>query len=327
VGTQQSAAGRVLVVGDIMIDILVRAEGALVKGSDRRARIVLRQGGSAANQAVWLAHFGVGVDFVGRVGAADLAAQQALLRARGVTPWLAGDAERETGRLIALIDPDGERSFLTDRSANEELSLEDIAKAPVDEARAIHLSGYSFFAPTPRAAAIATMARAKASGIPVSIDPASASFLQEVGPQQFLSWTAGANMIFPNEDEAAILTGAGDAAEQMRLLAALYPVVAIKRGANGAQLAVGQKRWSLPAQAFHAVDTTGAGDAFIASFLANWLRGSGPERCLAEAIAAGSLATRTEGGRPEILGRASAASGVDDPSGEPLRSPDRHKFP
>ena len=134
-------AGRVLVVGDVMIDVIVRAEGPPVAGSDRRARIEMRQGGSGANQAVWLAHFGAEVDFVGRVGACDAPDQEAIFRRAGVTPWLTGDPHRQTGRLVALIDATGERSFLTDRAANEALGYADIARAPIDAARLIHLSG------------------------------------------------------------------------------------------------------------------------------------------------------------------------------------------
>ena len=90
-----------------MIDWLVRPEGPLAIGSDRRAAILARPGGSAANQAVWLAHFGVAVDFVGRVGESDHAAQMALFRRSGVEPHLVADKERDTGRLVALVDPSG----------------------------------------------------------------------------------------------------------------------------------------------------------------------------------------------------------------------------
>ena len=93
-----------------MIDIAVALEGPIAVGSDRRAKIVQRPGGSAATQAVWLARFGMSVDFVGRVGAADHAAETELLRRAGVEPHLAADLSRETGRLIAIVDPTGERS-------------------------------------------------------------------------------------------------------------------------------------------------------------------------------------------------------------------------
>src|SRR5476651_2524077 len=112
-------SGRVLAIGDVMIDLVVRPDGPIVFGSDRRAQIVTKQGGSAANQAAWLAHFGAEVDFAARVGARDLAEQSAIFREAGVAPHLVGDAERETGRLVAIVDVGGERSFLTDRGANE----------------------------------------------------------------------------------------------------------------------------------------------------------------------------------------------------------------
>src|SRR5271170_3946795 len=102
---------RALVVGDVMIDVIVRPEGPIAVGADRRARIVARPGGSGANQAVWLARFGVKARFVGRVGAADHAPETAILRQAGVEAHLAADEARQTGRLIALIDPSGERSF------------------------------------------------------------------------------------------------------------------------------------------------------------------------------------------------------------------------
>src|ERR1700755_3109832 len=114
-------ASRVLVIGDVMTDISVRPEGPIARGSDRRATITVQPGGSAANQAAWLAHSGASVGFVARIGAADVESETARFAAMGVTAHLVGDPDRETGRLIALIDPDGERSFLTDRGANEAL--------------------------------------------------------------------------------------------------------------------------------------------------------------------------------------------------------------
>ena len=58
-----------------MTDVIVRPEGPLARGSDRRAKIRFKPGGSAANQAAWLASFGVAVDLVARVGLADVEAR------------------------------------------------------------------------------------------------------------------------------------------------------------------------------------------------------------------------------------------------------------
>ena len=82
-------------------------------------------------------------------------------------PHLAADPDLPTGRLIALIDPSGERSFFTDRGANETLSSADIPDAVIAGAALIHLSGYSFFAPSPRAAVLDVMRRA--GGTPVTM--------------------------------------------------------------------------------------------------------------------------------------------------------------
>src|SRR5271166_5353954 len=57
-----------LLIGDVMTDVIVHPEGPLARGTDRRAKIRFEPGGSAANQATWLAAFGVAVDFVARVG-------------------------------------------------------------------------------------------------------------------------------------------------------------------------------------------------------------------------------------------------------------------
>jgi sugar/nucleoside kinase (ribokinase family) len=291
------APPRILVVGDVMTDVIVRPEGPLAKGSDRRASISFRPGGSAANQAAWLASFGAKVDFVARVGAADVESEAAQLAAVGVTPHLVGDASHETGRLIALIDPAGERSFFTDRGANDALEAHDITDALITRAAHIHLSGYSFFAPGPRAAMLDLIRRAGAK--PVSVDPASAEFLREAGAENFLQWTRGASILFPNAEEAAILAGSDDPETQCARLAALYPLVVVKRGVEGCEAAAGAQRWRAAAPPVEAIDTTGAGDAFVAAFLARRLAGATIEAAIARAAAAGATASTVVGGRPK----------------------------
>ena len=288
---------RVLLIGDVMTDVIVRPEGALARGSDRRASITVQPGGSAANQAAWLASFGVTVDFVARVGAADLERERARFEAIGVTHHLVSDPGRETGRLVALIDTDGERSFLTDSGANEALEARDIPDTLIEGAALIHLSGYSFFAPWPRAAVLDVMRRA--GDKPISVDPASAEFLREFGADKFLAWTRGAAILFPNAEEAAILAGSDDPETQCARLAAYYPLVVIKRGAAGCEAAAGEKRWRINAPKIEAIDTTGAGDAFVAAFLSARLFGADIQPALERAAAAGAAASAIVGGRPK----------------------------
>ncbi|SRR5579883_139 len=292
---------RALVVGDVMIDVIVRPEGPIAVGADRRATIRVRPGGSAANQAAWLAHFAVEARLVGRVGAADRDAQIAQFAEAGVDARLAADPTQETGRLVALINPSGERSFFTDRGANDGLTARDIPDALLDGVDHVHISGYSFVAAGPRAAMIDLIARAKTRGVPTSVDPASSEFLREIGPQNFLAWTAGVDMCFPNEDEARVLTGAESTDEQLAALVSRYKLVVLKRGAAGCEAADGAEglqRWRATAPRVEAIDTTGAGDAFFAAFLAARLKGEDMDTCLRRAAEAGARATTALGGRP-----------------------------
>ena len=290
----------VLVVGDVITDIIVIPEGPIVRGSDRRATIRSRPGGSAANLAVWLASLGADVTFAGRVAAVDLETHSAHFVARGVTPRLAADADVPSGVLISIVDTDGERSFLTDRGANLNLRVDDLPASLLDGISVLAVSGYSFFADTPRAAVTALFKEARARKIATVVDPASVGFLREVGAQTFLRWTQGTGTIFANVDEALELTGSSDPNLQMQTLGRFYDRVVLKRGAAGAALG-GRKgvALSLPAPTSDVVDSTGAGDAFAAAFIAAELKGEAADACLRAGIDAGARAVAIIGGQPD----------------------------
>ena len=289
----------VLVVGDVITDIIVMPEGPMVRGSDRRATIRSRPGGSGANQAVWLGALGVPVKFVSRVAAVELDSNIAYFRSRGVEPLLSGDTGAPSGVLISIVDADGERSFLTDRGANLNLSAADLPSNLLDGVDMLLVSGYSFFTPVPRAAVMALQKEARERGIATAVDPASVGFLREVGAEPFLKWTSGTGTIFANLDEALELTGSVDLNLQMQTLGRFYGRVVIKRGIAGA--AVGGRggvQLTLPAPPRDVIDTTGAGDAFAAAFIACELKGNSLEACLKAGIDAGAEAVTKIGGQP-----------------------------
>jgi sugar/nucleoside kinase (ribokinase family) len=289
----------VLVVGDVMTDVIVVPEGPIVKGSDRRAKVRSRPGGSGANQAVWLGAMGAEVLFAARVGAGDKTMYENYFRSLGVIPVLAADREQPSGVLVTIVDPDGERSFLTDRGANLNVCPEDLPESLLDEVGMVMVSGYSFFAPGPRLAVQALFAAARQRGIALAVDPASVGFLVEVGVDRFIEWTTGATAIITNESEAQALTGLAGHEEQVRALGAHYPTVVLKRGRLGA--VIGGRdgiRHDLPAPVVPVVDTTGAGDAFAAGFIAARLAGDDEATALGKGIAAGAKAVQSIGGQP-----------------------------
>jgi sugar/nucleoside kinase (ribokinase family) len=291
--------GKVLVVGDVMTDVIVRPDGPIVYGSDRSARIENRPGGSGANQAVWLGAMGADIVFAGRVGAADLSAQEARFRAAGVVPVLSGDETLGSGVLVTIVDPSGERSFLTDRGANLHLNSEDLPDRLLDGVGLVMVSGYSLFAPGPRAAVQSLLARARRRAVAIAVDPASTGFLSEVGPATFLDWTGDGDWLFANEDEAALLSGTIGLEQQVRRLGERFSNVVIKRGRLGA--IIGGKdgiALSQPAPSVDVMDSTGAGDAFAAGFIASLMEGAALAQCLARGIESGARAVQQIGGQP-----------------------------
>jgi sugar/nucleoside kinase (ribokinase family) len=290
---------RVLVVGDVMTDIIVVPEGPLVRGSDRRARIRSKPGGSGANQAVWLGSMGTPVSFVARVGAADKGHLEAYFKGFYVDPILIADARAPSGVLVTIVDDNGERSFLTDRGANLALSPSDMPVWLLEETSLVLMSGYSYFAEVPRAAVTWLTGEARQRGIGYAVDAASVGFLEEVGVENFIKWTSGASVLFVNRDEALALSGSVDLAEQIAILGQHYERVVVKLGLHGA--AVGGRegvRHTLPAPKVQVVDTTGAGDAFAAAFITAMLQGDDERDCLGAGIVAGSKAVTQIGGQP-----------------------------
>jgi sugar/nucleoside kinase (ribokinase family) len=304
---------RVLVVGDVINDILAVVQGPLRHGADNPAAIRMRAGGSAANQAAWLASLGVDVAFAGRAGAADAGFHRQELARFGVEPHIAADESVPTGSIVVLTGPDGERTMITSRGANLNLCQADVPAALLDGADLLHLTGYTLFEPGTRAVARRLIAEAGRRGIPFTVDPGSAAFLAALDPGEFLIWTSTAAVCFPNHDEAVVLAGQQksqqksqpDTSPDPETLAAKltrhYGVVALKLGADGAVIAAESETEPrmVPAIPVSVRDTTGAGDAFCAGFLAAWLAGAGLNAAAASGTRAASRAVSVLGGRPE----------------------------
>lgn len=300
-----------MVCGDVINDILVKPIASVVRGSDTVSVISARPGGSAANQAAWLAHLGHDVVFAGRCGARDLDYHRRELARFGVDARIAADADAETGSIVIMVSPDGERTMFTDRGANLRLARSDVPAGLLDGAAVLHLTGYTFFSPSLRSVARSLIAGARSRGIPVTVDPGSAAFLAGLAPGEFVEWTSGAAVCFPNLDEAAVLTGAvgsGGAAGPAVMAADLtkhYGLVVLKLGAAGCVLAVpGEAPVRIPAEPADVTDTTGAGDAFCGAFLSRWLAGPGDLAGLTDAarfaVRIAATAVTGLGGRPPV---------------------------
>ncbi|WP_181140444.1 carbohydrate kinase family protein [Streptomyces sp. Ru62] len=295
-------SGALLVVGDVVTDVIARHRGPLAAGTDTAAVIRRLPGGAGANVACWAAHAGCAdVRLLGRVGADAAAWHERELVAAGVRPRLAVDREATTGTVICLVDTgaEAERTFLTDSGASLRLGPADWSDALIDGVARLHLSGYLLFTESSRALAETALAAARARGVPVSLDPASAGFLIELGVDRFLAFAEGLDVLLPSRDEACLLTGLPDPADAAAKLSRLVPLVVAKAGADGALVArAGAAPARVPAVPAEPRDTTGAGDAFTGAFLAALLAGAAPEEAAARGCRAGAMAVGRVGGRP-----------------------------
>ncbi|MEV6501106.1 carbohydrate kinase family protein [Streptomyces prunicolor] len=296
--------GALLVVGDVVTDVVARHRGPLAPGTDTAAAIRTVPGGAGANVACWAAHWGcTDVRLLGRVGADAAAWHERELVASGVRPRLVVDPEAATGTVICLVDTGAaaERTFLTDSGAALRFDPDDWSDSLLDGVVRLHLSGYLLFSEPSRALVATAVESARARGVPVSLDPASAGFLVELGVDRFLALVEGVDVLLPSRDEACLLTGLPDPADAAAKLSRHVPLVITKQGAEGALVAhSGTVHARVPAESAAPLDTTGAGDAFTGAFLASLLAGADPEEAAREGCRAGARAVERVGGRPPV---------------------------
>jgi sugar/nucleoside kinase (ribokinase family) len=292
----------VVVVGDLMVDVVATAGAALAHASDTEARVRWTGGGAAANVAAWLAGQDVAVALVARAGD-DVAGRGAVaeLRDAGVDVHVVLDDQRPTGTCVVVVGADGERTMLPDRGANLALAPDDVPAGLFVRGNHLHLSGYVLLHDGPRAAGLCALDHAHEAGMTISIDPASAAPLRECGVERVLGWIAGADLLLPNLDEARVLTGLDEPEAAARALAAAAGAreVVVTLGAGGALWTDGEQVVRADAPAVETIaDTTGAGDAFAAGWLAARRGGAGPQAALAAACGLGARAVARPGARP-----------------------------
>jgi sugar/nucleoside kinase (ribokinase family) len=289
-----------VVVGDIMVDVVVRTRGPFNRGSDTASSIDVTPGGSATNQAVAMAAAGAEAHLVAAVGQDELG--QAAVRAlagTGVIAHLQPCAGARTGVVVALVDGAGERSMYTDRGANLCLAPGALdAPGLFAPNRHLHLSGYVLLDEATRPAGLTALARAGAAGMTRSVDPCSAGPLAAVGSAAFLSWTEGVEWCCANLDEGRVLTGADRPEEVMAGLRRRFGEVTLTLGAAGALFSgPGTDLLHLAADPVDVADSTGAGDAFTGTFLARRLSGDEPDLALRAALAAAARVVQVAGAR------------------------------
>jgi sugar/nucleoside kinase (ribokinase family) len=249
---------RIVTLGDVMLDVIVRLEEPLAPGGDVRAATRAGAGGQAANVAAWAVSLGAqarciakrGDDATGELVARELAARGVEL----VGPVAAGS----TGVVVSIVGGDGERSLVSDRGVAPSLDPSEVDAAWLD-CDVFHISGYALLREPVSDAALLAATMARDRGARVSVDVAAWTEIRAFGPVRFreLVDVVAPDVLFATEAEWEMLGGAHLTA----------PTGVIKRGPRGATIVTEDARLDLSPVEANVVDTTGAGDAFAAGFL------------------------------------------------------------
>jgi sugar/nucleoside kinase (ribokinase family) len=264
---------RIVVLGDLMVDVVLAPAGALRVGTDVPGRVVLRQGGSAATTARWLARLGARSTLVCAVGRDHEGRELvAALEGDGVRVNATRIAGERTGRIGVVVAPGGERSFVADRAAADRLAPGDL-RASTFRVDLLHLPAYSLLGEPLGLAGRRAIELARASGALVSLDLSSVAPLLADGRRAAMRLVrdAAPDVLFATRVEAEALVGGRDTTA----LGDVAAVVVIKRGRSGASVlvrsATGPMAFDVATTPLEATDSTGAGDAFDAGFLVSWL--------------------------------------------------------
>lgn len=310
----------ILGLGNAIVDVIARADDKLLgrlelaKGTmtlidTARAQAIYEamgpgvesSGGSAANSCAVAAAIGAKVAFVGQV--ADDQLGQVFghdIRAAGVafdTPP-AKDGP-PTARCLILVTQDAQRTMCTYLGACVNLSEAAIVPATVQAAAVTYMEGYLFDPPAAQAAFRKAAALAHQAGRLVSLT-LSDPFCVDRHRDAFRALVKDeVDILFANEAELLSLYQVADFADALAAVRAETRIACLTRSEQGSVVATPQQLVQVAAVPTSVVDTTGAGDAYAAGFLAGFTQGKALSLCGRMASVAAAEAISHVGARPQ----------------------------
>jgi fructokinase len=306
-------------IGNAIVDLLAQKPDTFLsrhdmpKGAmtlidaDRAARLTAEMqdgttasGGSVANTCAVAAALGARVAFLGKVGSDPLGeAFRRDITALGVHyPTAPLQASIPTARCLIVVTPDGQRTMNTYLGAGGEFSLDDLDETVVAASAITYLEGYLFDPPAAQAAfaEAAKMARAAGQKTALSLSDAFCVDRHRDGFRRLIA--SGIDILFANEAEICSLYQRNDFAEAAADAARDIKLAVLTRSEAGSVILHDGNRIEIPAVPTQVVDTTGAGDAYAAGFLAAYSRSKNLHQAGTLGAAAAALTISRIGARP-----------------------------
>jgi len=259
--------------------------------------MALFPGGCAVNTGIALSRLGLPVELIGRVGF-DALGDFLVSALKGSDVGVDGvqrDAVRGTSATMVMIDPDGERRFVHHIGANAGLSAEDVDQDTIGTGAILHVGGCLILPGLDGAPLAGLLRDAQAAGLITTLDTAwdtTGRWMELLAP--CLPYV---DYFVPSLAEGRAMTGLDEPECVTRaLLEAGAGTVALKMGAEGSVVMTQDGRIiRTPAYEVEVVDTTGAGDAFAAGFIAGVYHGWSLEKTVRLANAVGALCVTGSG--------------------------------
>jgi sugar/nucleoside kinase (ribokinase family) len=254
-------------------------------------RAIVAPGGCGSNTAIGLCALGVPTALMGRIGADDAAAlvERHWERVGLDTRFIRRVPDVQTAVSVGLIDGDAQPRFIHTPGANATLTADDldVPALAAEGVRFLHVGGF-FVMPGVSGERLAEqLAMARSYGMLTSLDVAISRNRSK--PSDLWPCLPHVDFFFCNAREACFLTGEDDPVQAVHALRTrgVWAVV-LKLGAEGCRVESADLSERVPGLPAEVVDTTGAGDAFAAGFIAATLRGDDPVAACRAGNAAGA---------------------------------------
>ena len=276
---------KVLGIGNALVDIMTKLpdDSTLEKFSLRKGSMQLSErdfadqinnettsfdksqssGGSAANTIHGLASLGAPAGYIGKVGNDSFGEFFSNdMKANGIEPFMLKSAT-DTGRAIALISPDSERTFATYLGAAVELTDKDLNSDQFKDYKYLHIEGYLV---QNHGLMLQAAKLSKENNMKISIDMASFNVVEdnlEVLKDYVKNYV---DIIFANEEEAKAFTGK-EPEDALNEIAEQCEIAIVKIGSKGSMVKSEGKTYRIEPFKVNSIDTTGAGDLYASGFL------------------------------------------------------------
>ncbi|HOW20012.1 MAG TPA: adenosine kinase [Tenuifilaceae bacterium] len=235
----------------------------------------LSAGGGAANTIHGLANMDVATSFIGKIGDDVFGrAFKTSMEEVGINPiMLKGKAE--SGRTLALVSTDSERTFAVYLGAALELTAVDLKPEMFEGFDYFHVEGYLV---QNHEMLLRALEIASAKGLQISFDLASYNVVEE--NRDFLNEIVKkyVTILFANEDEAKAFTGKKPR-EAVEVLAEIVPIAVVKLGPSGSYIKRNSDFYEVGIIDVSSIDTTGAGDLYASGFLYGLMKGLPLDKC------------------------------------------------